>query len=218
VSFWRHRKTSGLHLKRFLPRNENFFELLERQAELVAEAGRRLCECAAADGCRRTELFEAIRKLEEDGDAKVLEVYRRLGQTFLTPLDAEDIHLLAASLDDILDSIEESAYRLSYYHIGTLPQAVQDIVQTIELACDQVLQAVRALSNNSHILEHCLEINRYEDRVDQLVRDALRDLFEKETEAITLIKIKEILEILEVAADRCEDVSDALQNIVVKNS
>ncbi len=204
---------------RLLPKQEKFFDYLTGQAELITRAASLLAEAARGDEAAKTNAFERISKMEIDGDAKALEVYRRLSQTFLTPIDAEDIHSLASCLDDILDGLEETSYRVAHYQVQPVPPAVIRMAELIKNACAEVLLGVTALANHKRVvLEHCIEINRCEDEVDKELRDALRLLFETEKDAINLIKIKEVLEILEDTADRCEDVSAALQNIVVKNS
>jgi predicted phosphate transport protein (TIGR00153 family) len=203
---------------RLLPREEKFFELFETQVQIISEAARLLAEGVKASPSRMAEAAAQIVNLEHRGDDVTHDIFLRLNQTFLTPLDPEDIHALASALDDVLDGIEESAHRLVVYRVEPVPPTVVTACDTIALCAAAMSRAFKALPRTQGVVEHCIEINTREDEVDVLVRGALGELFRSETDPLRLIKLKEIYDSLEETADRCEDVADVLQNVVVKNS
>jgi uncharacterized protein len=203
---------------RFLPREEKFFALFLDQVRIITEAAGLLLQGAQAGNTHLKEASVKITALEEKADSVIHDIYLRLNQTFITPLDPEDIHSLSSHLDDVIDSIEDAIHRMVAYRIEPIPPTVVEVCQHI-VACVRALQlAFEALHTNKKLTEHCIEINRIEGIVDKIVRDAIQELFESEKDPIRLIKLKEIYEYLEKTTDDCEDVADALQNVVVKNS
>lgn len=203
---------------RLLPREEKFYEFFNSQMKLICQASQLLLDGATAGNAHLASSAHQIRVLEEQADEIIHEIYTRLNSTFITPLDPEDIHSLASYLDDVIDGIEDAVHRMVAYHLNPIPSTVLELCRIVN-SCTQTLQkAIAALEDNAPLTEHCIEINRLEEAADQLVRDAVGRLFAEEKDPITVIKLKEIYEFLEQTTDRCEDVADALQNIVVKNS
>jgi predicted phosphate transport protein (TIGR00153 family) len=203
---------------KFLPREERFHSFFLKQASLISEAARLLLEGVKAGNAQMADAAVKIKKLEQQGDEVIHDIFTRLNQTFITPLDPEDIHSLSSHLDDVLDGLEDAAFRIVAYHLDPIPTVVITVCHKI-LDCSKALElAFEALSNNQRLLEPCIEINRIEEEVDDIVRVAVKELFENEKDAIQLIKLKEIYELLENTTDFCEDVADALQNVIVKNS
>ncbi|MBI3684269.1 MAG: DUF47 family protein [Acidobacteria bacterium] len=200
---------------RLLPREEKFFHYFLGQVRLISEASVLLVEGARAG---MDEAAERIGKLERDGDEIIHEIYQKLNSTFITPLDPEDIHKLASHLDDVLDGIEEVAHKMVAYKVKPVPMAALQICEMIESCAKTFELAFEALAKEENMTEYCIEINRLEDDADKVAREALADLFDKETDPIRLIKLKELYELLELTTDYCEDVADALQSVVVKNS
>lgn len=200
---------------RLLPREEKFFHFFLNQAHLISQAAQLLAD-AARQGA--PDAAEKITKLERDGDEIIHEVFRRLNATFITPLDPEDIHKLASSLDDVLDAIEEIGHKMVAYRITPVPPRAQEICGMILSSAKTMEKAFSALGDNEPVLDHCIEINRLEDQADQVGRAAVADLFATETDAIKVLKLKEFYDLLETAMDAAEDVADVLQNVVVKNS
>lgn len=200
---------------RFLPREEKFFHYFLSQSKFIAEAAALL-----HDGCRKgmcAETAHQIAEIEKKGDSVIHEVFHRLNVTFITPLDPEDIHRLAANLDDVLDGIEEVAHKVQAYRVAPTEPLIR--MAEIILGCAKSINlAFSALSEDKPVLEHCIEINRLEGEADQISRTAIAELLDTETNPIQVIKIKEIYELLEMTTDRCEDVADELENVVVKNS
>ena len=203
---------------RLLPREEKFFGLLSEQASISSEAAQTLLEAAKAGNSHLAPASEKIIRLEERGDSVAHDVFKRLNQTFITPLDPEDIHQLSSNLDDVLDGIEDASHKLVDYKLTPVPPEVIELCQIIVECARAIEKAVLALSGDRKVLDHCIEINRLEEQADHLLRRAITRLFDTEKDPIALIKHKEILEILESTTDTCEDVSNILETIVVKNS
>lgn len=203
---------------RLLPREEKFFHYFKDQAALIRQAAGILL-LSVKDGTPplATAAVE-IARLESKGDEIIHEIFTKLNQTFITPLDPEDIHSLGSHLDDVLDGIEDSIHRINAYHVEPIPPAIVELITIIEHCGVSIEKAFQALASEKPMLEHCIEINRLEDKADQLVRKHIAALFEEETDLFRVIKLKEIYEYLELTTDYCEDVADALQNVVVKNS
>lgn len=201
-----------------LPREEKFFELLNKQTDLLTDAASVLFEGVKAGNSHLKLIEPRIQQYEHECDEILHDVFRRLNQTFITPLDPEDIHKLCSHLDDVMDGMEEAAHCIVSYKVDPIPELVGDICKLLVDAVAEVKAAVASLDRNRSILDHCIEINRLEDQVDKLVRQAIVDLFDNEKDPIRIIKLKEIYDVLEWTVDSCEDVSDVLQNVVVKNS
>lgn len=203
---------------KILPREEKFFELLNTQTRLISEAAGVLLEGVQAGNSRLREVESRIEKLETDCDEILHEVYKRLNQTFITPLDPEDIQSLCSHLDDVMDGVEEATHCIVSYKIDPIPSPIVEICKLLVACAREVKSAVEVMDKNREIVKHCIEINRLEGEADKIVRKAIVDLFENETNPILIIKLKEIYDVLEWTVDSCEDVSDVLQTVVVKNS
>jgi len=200
------------------PRQEKFYQFFLSQAKIILDASRLLLEGAEAGNSALVSAAAKIKTLEQRGDEVIHEIYTRLNQTFITPLDPEDIHSLSSHLDDVLDCIEDAAYRMAAYRIEPIPHMVVELCKIVYSCAQTLEEAFEALGTKKPILPYCIEVNRLEEVADQLVRDAVSELFRSESDPITLLKLKEIYEFLEETTDNCEDVADALQNVVVKNS
>jgi predicted phosphate transport protein (TIGR00153 family) len=203
---------------RLFPRDEKFFDLLEEQSNRIVEASRLLNEGVCSDRPALDRMAGEIKRIEHEADQITHQLFTRLNQTFVTPLDPEDLHSLGSSLDDVLDYIEDAAFRLSAYRIDPVPPGVSALTNIIHSCALRLGTAVGKLRTNGNTLEDCIEINRLENTADEVVRKLVTELFNEERDPISLIKHKEIYEVLESATDRCEDAADVLQTIVVKNS
>jgi predicted phosphate transport protein (TIGR00153 family) len=159
-----------------------------------------------------------ITVLEHKGDEVIHEIFTRLNQTFITPIDPEDIHNISTALDNVLDGIEDTSHRLVSYRIDPIPPNMIILAELVAGCAKAMTAAMAALEKNGPTLDHCIEINRLENEADRIGRSAVVDLFNKEKDPITLIKLKEVYEFFESTIDSCEDVADVLQNVVVKNS
>jgi predicted phosphate transport protein (TIGR00153 family) len=202
---------------RFIPRDEKFFDLFETAALNIREGAAALKEMAESEGDYET-WWKRIEEYEHTGDRLTHDLIKRLNQTFITPLDREDIHQLGSGLDDVMDLIEAGATRLTLYKIERCTAEAKHLAVLIHQMAEEIVLAVQKLKDLNSILSHCVEINRLENLADQVSRDAIAALFVGGYDPIDIIKWKEIYETLETATDRCEDVADILERIVLKNA
>jgi len=203
---------------RLIPKRQRFFELFRQQADHAAEAARLLAEAVGQGASTLPNAADRIRAIEHDGDAVFQEVLDWLRKTFITPLDPEDIHRLAERLDDVLDDIEECAFHLAAYRLEPMPKSVVALTRVVCDATSELALAVQALGQNQPVQSNIQSIRNLEKNADEMVRKAVVDLFSTGLGPIPLLQQKEILEWFEAISDRCEDVADVLENIVVKNA
>jgi uncharacterized protein len=203
---------------RFLPKEEKFFEQFNSQTRLIAQAAVVLADGVSQGNTQLKLMAPRIEQLEEEADEILHEVFTRLNQTFITPFDPEDIHSLCSHLDDVMDGLEDVAHRIVSYRIDPIPTPVMEICDLLRDCSAELNKAVESLERMPEIHRHCIEIKRIEGQIDTLVRQAIVDLFDSESNPVQVIKLKEIYDYLESTADACEDVADVLQGIVVKNS
>jgi predicted phosphate transport protein (TIGR00153 family) len=204
---------------RLFPRDEKFFDLLVAQATHMVDAAKLLHEALkVGTHAEMARTAGAIQRVENEADEITHQLFKRLNSTFVTPLDPEDLHALGSSIDDVIDYIEDGAFRLVAYRIEPPPHSVTELTGNSLLACERLLAAVTKLRDGKSITEDCIEINRLENIGDEIFRRLLTELFDSVTDAATLLKHKDIYEVLEAATDRCEDAADVLQAIQVKNS
>src|SRR5579863_1706744 len=201
-----------------LPKDERFFHLFERHAQIICRAAKLLIS-GLEDGydgvCR---IQEDISRIEDEGDKVVHDIFDRLRSTFITPFDPEDIQSLATSLDDVLDGIDDVTFRIVAYRLKPIPPAVLALAEKVSSCCTFLAEALVALHNKKPVIGICIEINRLENEADKMERNLIADLFRSEKDPIELIRKKEIYELLEATTDRCEDVADVIQNVSVKNN
>src|SRR6266540_7226161 len=204
---------------KFLPRDERFFSLFLKQVENISAASRLLLEGARAGNSQLAKASEQIKALESKGDEITHDIFTRLNQTFITPLDPEDIQALSVSLDNVLDGIEDAAHRMVAYHLEPITPTMLELCEIVKQCANSLQKAFEMLDQKKEkVMEHCIEINRLENEADKLVRKAVAELFMQEKDPITIIKLKEVYDFLEATTDYCEDVTDTLQTVVVKNS
>jgi predicted phosphate transport protein (TIGR00153 family) len=199
-----------------IPREVRFYDDFEKQAEHIVRAARLLHELVHHFADARAKLH-AIKEIEHEGDQITHEVVRRLNTTFITPLDREDIHSLASRLDDVLDYIEAAAERLVVYRIKEPTSASRAMADVIVRTCEAMDRAVRCLRTmDAAFHQHAVEVNRLENSADNLLRDSLAAMFEEMSDPIEIIKWKEIYETMEIVTDRCEDVANVIEGIILK--
>jgi predicted phosphate transport protein (TIGR00153 family) len=205
---------------RIFPKEIDFFEIFDKAASNLTKATSLLVSLMENFDnleARAKEIYE----VEQDGDMLTHDIMKKMNRTFITPIDREDIHALASRMDDILDLVWGGVDRMIVFKITEpTPQAVElakDLHQTTEVL-QKTIKELRS-KNYSHVQEHCIEINRLENRIDRTFRDALGKLFDDmKDDPLLIIKWKEIYEHLEDASDRCEDVANVLEGIVLKNA
>jgi predicted phosphate transport protein (TIGR00153 family) len=203
---------------RLLPREEKFYHLFLRQVEIISEASRLMVEGVRNGNARLMSVATEISVLEHKADEVIHEIFTRLNQTFITPIDPEDIHNISSALDNVMDGLEDTAHRLISYRINPVPPTMIRLSEIVATCSKSLTAAFQALERGGPIMEHCIEINRLENEADGIGRAAVVDLFDNEKDPIMLIKLKEVYEFFEATIDSCEDVADVLQNVVVKNS
>jgi predicted phosphate transport protein (TIGR00153 family) len=142
----------------------------------------------------------------------------KLNQTFITPFDREDIHRLSSAMDDVLDLVNAAGQRLLLYKIRSAPSAANELCKLIVRQSEELNKAVMKLEKTKGVMDHCVEINRLEDEADRICREAIGKLFEHEEDAIQLIKMKELFEVLEAATDKAEDAANVLEAVVLKSA
>ncbi len=205
---------------RFLPSDERFYDFFEASVKKVVEGAVELEELIG-DFKDVPLRAKQIKDTEHEGDVITHDTIEMLNRTFITPLDREDIHDLISSLDDILDYLEACAERLSLFKLTKTTDEARLLVGILVKAVKEVEQAVfklRRLKGADSIMKNFIEINRLENEGDYVCRAAVAKLFEGEPNPLEVIKWKEIYETLENAIDRCEDVANVLEGIVLKNA
>lgn len=206
----------------FVPKDKKFFPLFEQAGDNLIEMAGHLQELVNSDDlARKEELTKIIDELEQKGDSLTHKIHLELGKNFITPFDREDIHSLASSLDDVADFIYGAAKKLFLYKIHSPSKAMLEITNLILQATEHVSKALielKDLKNIRNITDACVRINSVENKADDIYDNAVAELFEYEKDAITLIKYKEVLSAMETATDKCEDVANVLESILVKNA
>lgn len=201
----------------FSPHKEKFFDLFKQSAE-NALAGARLLKEMLDRYENPQESWKKLKDLEHEGDRITHRTIRSLNQTFLTPIDAEDIHALTTALDNVMDSIEAAASRMILFKIDRPTPEALELCEIIVTSTEQLVKAVSHMPRLDDIDEYCIEINRLENAADDIYRKAIANLFNNGSAPIDVIKWLDIYEILESATDRCEDVANVLETVGLKNS
>ncbi len=202
---------------RLLPREEEFFDLFTEVANRNKEAANHLRQLFEAPPERRKPHVDAIKRLEHEADQATHEVVNRLDRTFITPLDREDIHQLASDLDDVMDAIDGTARRTEIFRLGAAPQGVRQLVEVIERMVGVLGEAVGRLKKGDDVMRYCVEAKRLEEEGDTIYHEVLGQLFEKERDALEVIKWKEIYDNLERTLDQAEDVANVVESITIKH-
>jgi len=202
---------------RFLPKNEDFYAAFIAMATQLRIGGGLLEEMLARDPAI-WDKAEEIKEIEHKCDTLTHQIIQRLNTTFVTPIDREDIHALAKSLDDVMDMIDASAKLVRLYKIGAVRYGARELAHVVSVSIDQVRLALEALEKRTGVAQRAVEINRLENEADRIHEEAVRRLFDEERDPIMIMKWKEILDFLEEATDRCEDVANLLEGVVVKNA
>jgi hypothetical protein len=203
-----------------IPRNYRFFDLLHASAKNLVEAGEALLDLM--EHYQNVEMKIAhIRELEHKGDAITHEIMARLHKTFVTPIEREDIARLADRMDDVMDHVEEATAAMKIYEVsGPTIHSVEmaDIVRLMTLKVEEAISRLPDHRRLRDILPDCVELNRLENAADDLLRRAMAELFHSETAPAEIIKWRDIYRQLEAATDRCEDVANLLEGIVLRHA
>ncbi len=204
---------------RLTPRETGFYELLSRSAANLVTGTSLLAELLGADASGRADIAERMRQAEHDGDEATHAIMRALNTTFVTPFDREDIYRLASNLDDVMDFMEAAVDLVSLYELTELPPELAQQVEVLQRAAEVTAEAMPRLRSMDNLADYWIEINRLENVGDRVYRRALAHLFNSgKYDAITVMKLKEIVDQLEHAADAFEHVANTVETIAVKES
>ncbi|MCA1562312.1 MAG: DUF47 family protein [Acidobacteria bacterium] len=202
---------------RLIPREERFYDDFVALADQIRR-GAGILEDMLKPDKPIWDKADEIKEVEHKCDFLTHEIIQRLHRTFVTPIDREDIHALARSLDDVMDAIDDSAAIIRLYQIDRVRPDARELARIIGLSAEQVVCAMKALGGRDGVAQCAVEINRLENEADRAHQAAVRRLFEEERDPVAIIKWKEILDFLEDATDRCEDVANVLEGVVVKHA
>lgn len=209
-------------LSALMPREARFFALFDRHAECLVAGGQAMTELVRdyADEARRATLIQRIGDVERSADKVTYETVSLLHSTFITPFDRNDIHRLISGMDDILDLIQDAAESMHLFDIHTLPPESDRMAQLLESCCGKVQAAVKLLSsmeNATQALALAQEIDALESEADSVMRAGISKLFREQQDVRELIKHKNVYEYLENAIDKCQDVANIIEAVVVEN-
>ena len=204
-------------LQRFMPHDGDFFVLFQKQAENVvigAHAFLQMLEHYTGV----PEQVQRIKAIEHNGDEITHQIFRKLNQTFITPFDREDIHQLGSTMDDVIDLIDAAASRFVLYRVKEIRHGTLELCKVLAAAAVELKEAIHAMESPDKALHRVIEINRLENESDRICRTLIAQLFEEEKNPVEIIKWKEIFEVIETAVDKCEDVSNVIESVILKNA
>jgi len=205
-------------MSKLFKKDEKFFKIFGQMTVYILEAAEILGSMLRNPTADLAPLAAKIKDIEHKGDELTHRVIDELNKTFITPIDREDIHDLSAALDDVLDLIDNTATRIVLFRITEPIRAVPEMCAVLLSQVMEMGAAVSNLQDNDHVVERCIEINRLENDADRLFQLAIASLFDEVKDPIEVIKRKEIIETLEAATDKAEDVANVLESIIVKNT
>jgi len=207
-------------LRRLLPREDDFFGLFERHAALTVEGSREM-QRLVQGGQNVRVLAARIKEIEHETDVITHACVERLHKTFITPFDRDDIHRLITRMDDVMDYIESAAIAVMLYELVDMTDPARELADVLVRSTESVAVAVSGLRNvtqSQAILDACIEVNRLENEGDEILRGALADLFREAKDPLLVLKWKEVYEALENATDRCEDVANVIEGVVLEHA
>src|SRR5690606_14249676 len=205
---------------RLLPKETMFFDFFEEHARLTVN-GTSEFQSLVSSGANIEAKAKRIKEIEHETDVITHRCVEALHTVFITPIERDDIHRLITRMDDIMDFVESASERIVLYEVQKMTPEVVDLADTMYRAAKEVEEALKGLRDLKHpqrILDKCVDINRLENEGDAILRRALARLFRDEKDPITVIKWKEIYENLESATDRCEDVANIIEGVVLDNA
>jgi uncharacterized protein len=206
----------------FTPKDRNFFPLFQKAASNATATSKVLVELVnATNPDRRRELVREIERLEHVGDNITHETFSELSSNFITPFDREDIHNLVSAIDDIVDFIHGASKRMELYKVENMTPAIIKLSELIQKGAEELEVAIselKDLKNVTKIKEATVRINSIENHADDIFDIAIAKLFEEEKNAVEVIKMKDVLSMLETATDKCEDAANVINTILIKNA
>jgi predicted phosphate transport protein (TIGR00153 family) len=203
---------------RLTPRNASFFDLLAESAGLLVRGAALLSELLGAPSSERKAIAALLREAEHEADEATHTIMRNLNQTFVTPFDRDDIYGLASGLDDCMDAMEEAGDIVVLYGLDVLPDLVIDQVEVLRQCAELTADAMPRLRSLKHLDEYWVEINRLENQADRTYRKLVASMFRDGLDPIELMKLKDVVDKLEEAADNFERVANLVETIALKES
>jgi predicted phosphate transport protein (TIGR00153 family) len=208
-------------IKILLPRDERFYSFFEESSQNLVRAAEVLRTLATATPSEREQFVLKMKDLEHEGDSITHKIFSEMNGTFVTPFDREDIHVLAAALDDVMDYMDGSASRFTLYKIRECPERMVKLIDILHhsiLELHRGVSLLRDIQKYEQIQKVLEKVNEYENEADAVFEHAIAELFEREKDPIKVIKLKEIYVGLETATDKCEDAANVLEAILIKHA
>lgn len=202
---------------RLIPRDEQFFDMFEQLAERISNSAKLLRRLFAEPGMSEA-LVSDIKTLEHEADELTREIISRIDQTFVTPIDREDIHLLTTNLDDVIDLLDGAARRTEMFHLEESKEPAIRMCDVLVKSADHIYKSVRLVKKTKLVAEHARSVKLLEEEGDAIYREAILELFRGSPDPLEVIKWKDVYDKLEDAIDRCEDVANVLESIALKHS
>jgi predicted phosphate transport protein (TIGR00153 family) len=202
----------------FLPKEEQYFDLFIQMTLYISAAARELKEMLADKNHDYQEYAQRIKGLEHACDELTHNVSTRLNKSFITPFDREDIYMMSTALDDIVDLIDDAARAIIIFDIHEITDYARDFADVIERMTDQLKEVVATLQRPKNVTQRLVEIHRLENEGDDIYHAAIAELFHESHDALTVLKWKEVYEKLEAAVDRCENVANIIESVIIKHT
>jgi predicted phosphate transport protein (TIGR00153 family) len=203
---------------RLTPQENSFFDLFATSASHLVDGAKELTNLLGVEHSEREAVASRMQDIEHAADESTHAIMRKVNSAFITPFDREDIYRLASRLDDCMDLMEAAADLIVLYRIGDLPDGITSQVEVLARMAELTAEAMPRLRSMHDLSEYWIEINRLENQADQAYRRLLAELFNNGKDAITVLKLKEVVDVLEAAADAFENVAHTVESIAVKES
>jgi uncharacterized protein len=205
-------------LLNLLPREEQYFSLFIQMTVYISDAARELKEMLADKNQDYGEYAQRIKGLEHACDELTHSVSTRLNKSFITPFDREDIYMMSTALDDIVDLIDDASRAIIIFDVHEIKEYAQDLADVIVRMASQLQEIVSTLQKPKNITQRLVEIHRLENEGDDIYHAAIAELFHEEHDTLTVLKWKEVYEKLEAAIDRCENVANIIESVIIKHT
>lgn len=201
-----------------LPREEQYFDLFAQMTLYISKAARELKEMLADKNQNYGEYAQRIKGMEHACDELTHSIAMRLNKSFITPFDREDIYLMSTALDDIVDLIDDAARAIIIFDVHEITGYAQQFASVIERMAEQLKEIVSTLQRPKNITQRLVEIHRLENEGDDIYHAAIAELFHDSHDPLTVVKWKEVYEKLEAAVDRCENVANIIESVIIKHT
>ncbi len=202
----------------FLPKEEQYFDLFSQMTLYISDAARELREMLLDKNREYNEYAQRIKGLEHACDELTHSIVTRLNRSFVTPFDREDIYMMSGALDDIVDLIDDASRAIIIFDVQEITDHARDLSDVIERMAEQLNEIIRTLQRPKNITPRLVEIHRLENEADDIFHAAIAELFHDSHDPLTVLKWKDIYEKLEAAVDRCENVANIIESVIIKHT